>query len=321
MTHSFEEDAASTREASSREEELAVENIMKQLVELVLAAEGRGVNFADSFKHFDKNGDGEISQEEFSRGLSQLGFPVLRKQVDALFHAFDIKLIGDHDTVKYEDFIDAVKYYGSSPDATVGGGDDRSAFVDFDTTWKKIEVCIREAQDNNFDVWYHFEMRENSSNLVGTLSTAAFRAAILGIPGLENMSLPEMTELSVRFGTRGEESKAASRVRYRDFLAAALGHKEYDSDEGETKSQEDDLPLTREEAIERVRDLMRVADTLGVSFQSAFEHFDTDLSGFIDLNEFYQGFAYLNIDISIGDVARLANALLKKLSWQENRLS
>ena len=172
-------------------------------------------------------------------------------------------------------------------------------------------MCIREAQDNNFDVWYHFEMRENSSNLVGTLSTAAFRAAILGIPGLENMSLPEMTELSVRFGTRGEESKAASRVRYRDFLAAALGHKEYDSDEGETKSQEDDLPLTREEAIERVRDLMRVADTLGVSFQSAFEHFDTDLSGFIDLNEFYQGFAYLNIDISIGDVARLANALLK----------
>jgi len=78
------------------------------LVELrgfVQRAIDSGLDILDIFEHFDLARSGEISEEDFSRGLTKLNLGVSRAEVRKMLDSFP----GHHGRIKYRDFIRSLR--------------------------------------------------------------------------------------------------------------------------------------------------------------------------------------------------------------------
>jgi Ca2+-binding EF-hand superfamily protein len=89
------------------EEAIGHDNTENELREVLQNALSNGVNLEDAFKVFDKKGNGNVSIDEFSGVLAELGFGDVDK--DAIGRLVR-KLNGQHlNTVSYVDFVKLVK--------------------------------------------------------------------------------------------------------------------------------------------------------------------------------------------------------------------
>merc|ERR1712054_469203 len=64
--------ATDSEESSLSVSKADVDGLMDRLRGLVQSAARKGVDFRESFEHFDANRDGEIDEREFQRGLERL---------------------------------------------------------------------------------------------------------------------------------------------------------------------------------------------------------------------------------------------------------
>merc|ERR1719453_487506 len=72
---------------------------------LVQSAARKGVDFRESFEHFDTNRDGEIDEREFQRGMEKLKLPVARSEARQLMEKFAGRSTS---YIKYRDFVRAL---------------------------------------------------------------------------------------------------------------------------------------------------------------------------------------------------------------------
>merc|ERR1719453_2338062 len=84
-----------------------VDDVMDRLRGLVQSAARKGVDFRESFEHFDTNRDGEIDEREFRDGLERLGFELTRSEVGEIMDAFTTG--SGSGRIKYRDFIRAIQ--------------------------------------------------------------------------------------------------------------------------------------------------------------------------------------------------------------------
>ena len=72
---------------------------------MVREAARKGVDYRDSFEHFDPSRTGKISRTDFKRGLNQLNIVLLDDEMDAVMTRFDSENTG---RVRYSDFLSVV---------------------------------------------------------------------------------------------------------------------------------------------------------------------------------------------------------------------
>merc|ERR1711988_1885540 len=83
----------------------AVDEVLGRLRGLVREAKAEGLSVHECFDHFDRDGSGDIDEDEFKRGLKKLGISVRSSEVRLLSKRFAARRSG---RVKYRDFARAV---------------------------------------------------------------------------------------------------------------------------------------------------------------------------------------------------------------------
>jgi Ca2+-binding EF-hand superfamily protein len=90
-------------------EDAALQDVMDKLRQLVRKADSKGVDFRESFEHFDADKDGMLDRREFQEGMEKLGFRIDANQTKRLMRKF-----GNTDGgINYRDFLRAL----APPDA------------------------------------------------------------------------------------------------------------------------------------------------------------------------------------------------------------
>ena len=91
-------------EGSSSDEDSSIEGKLRRILQ---KAEDGGIDLSDSFRHFDKNDDGEITVNEFKNALKELGFHPTKAETEDLMSRMGHDPGADPEdaTISYRDFI------------------------------------------------------------------------------------------------------------------------------------------------------------------------------------------------------------------------
>ncbi|KAJ1448797.1 hypothetical protein M885DRAFT_449791, partial [Pelagophyceae sp. CCMP2097] len=251
--------------------------ILDRLRALVRRALGDGLSLGDCFKHFDRDGSGDLDELEFERGLKKLGVSVTSIEVAHLMDEFASRRSG---CIRYEDFSQAVSPAGESePEGFVkfaaGDGDASNALR---TLRREVD---RFSRSRNFSLRGAFADLDRDGS--GRVSGREFKRELSRL-GFE-VSAAELDDLVMRFDADGD-----GLISYEEFVRLAEGDDDRD-DARDVGARDDD-------------DISRVAASRAGApdYARVFEAFDRDGSGGIDRREFRNGLEQLGFTISSADL-------------------
>jgi len=274
-------DVASGRNDHKEQQGEVLNEIAEELRVLLQKARRKGVDYRQSFEHFDKNYNGEISHEEFREGMHNLGFTLTEEQTSALFEKF---AGSKKHNINYRRFLRAC-----------APGED----VIIEEVAEKFRMKLSKARDLK-KVFAEFDTGET-----GLLSRKAFR------DGLQKLDL-DLTDSEVRLLLDKFDLNGDGQVSFSKFVAFAEGHDASLVPGSERKL----IGAEVEQIFDQLRALVRKAHSKGVNYRQSFEHFDPGYVGAIDAGQFQEGLQRLGFDVRHEHVT----LLLEKFSGQDKRV-
>ncbi|KAF0691786.1 Aste57867_17057 [Aphanomyces stellatus] len=286
---------------------------IEKLKALLLRAQEQGVDIHASFAHFDKDGNGTISYDEFDAAMQQLKFDDLSAaDVVSIRNTLD----KDHSgAISLDEFT---QLYGGPLKKTPSS----SGIQKPPAHLEKLKELLAKAQAQGIDVGEAFAQFDTDGN--GAVSYAEFDATMAKL-GFEDLTRDELGEIhaaldKAQHGSISLEdfkslyAKPATTASKPPPLAKtpSLGGKKgsKQADEGATES----ATTATDEAtpIARLRDLLVRAKAQGIDVDQAFAHFDADGNGAITHDEFNQALRLLQFDdVTEADMAAMCAALDK----------
>ena len=240
---------------------------MKKLKGLVRQAASKGVDYRDSFEHFDPALTGRITRKDFRRGLDKLGIKLLDDEMDALMNRFDPENSG---RIRYADFLGIV-----APEREKKLFDEET-----DKAVKKLRALVRQRakqKKGSFrDPFAHFS--EKKSSFISSQLHEGLKLLGIELPADKVSSIFEMMD-------KNEDGK----VTYNEFKLF-IGDSHFSDVENRLRSM-----ITR-----------LASDWSGhQSFRKVFDKFDDDREGSLSRRRFKQCLEELGFTLTSAEFERV----------------
>ncbi|CAK4477563.1 unnamed protein product [Aphanomyces euteiches] len=270
---------------------------MATLKALLRRAQDQGVDIDKAFKHFDKDGNGSISYDEFNQAMKELKFDSLTAQdLKTIRQALDRDQSGSISLEEFRSLYDgkvatsnASQHMQKLKDllskAAEQGINITDAFAQFDSNGDGI------ISYDEFDA----TMAKLGFNTLSSEDLAAIRAD-LDKEKTGSLSLDNFKALYSAPTKSTAPSKPNAPARQKLWLAK--------------KGSKTDQNAVIVSPIDRLREFLVKAQASGVDIDQAFAHFDKDGDGNIAYDEFDKALNELKIgDFNVADLEQLRTAL------------
>eukprot|EP00947_MAST-08B_sp_MAST-8B-sp1_P005014 g5014.t1 len=278
--------AGTSRRGSAGMDE-QIRSLLDRLRKLVREAKERGVDFRESFEHFDVNYDGEIDRREFQKGLRALNFRATADELDELLDRFGTS----GGRLKYRDFLNMVQPREQE---------------EVDDVARRLKKMIRERARDGGDFDIHRPFRHFDRERKGYITRLEFR------DGLDELGFSlkdgEVRMLLDRFDADGD-----GRISYQEFIDFV----DQDGTPGVVSSSRDGR-LGRgggakagadvEDIVEDLRALLARDRNRDVDFEDIFRRFDADGSGEVDEDELRDALRDVGMRPTSKQIVRLMDA-------------
>ena len=288
-----EGDAAASRPSSSAAEKLA-----DDLRRVLVKAEEEGVNLTDSFKHFDKDDDGQVTESELREALAELGpsFKASPKDLKALLAQFDEDGDGK---VSYSEFIAFVK---SRPVAKPASGKSESNATKVEGKLRKVLLKAEEEGINLRESFKHFD-----KNGDGLISRSEMQEALKELGHDYVLKSQDLTALLQRVCGADYNEEEVSYENFIDFVKNDDSSKRRSKRRGDAHEGEWSLAETEEDAgnvfgksrfRDRVKKMMQRAQKQDIDIKKAIRAYDGANCGKLSHSDFRALLMTLGVSIA-----------------------
>ena len=271
-----------------------IRDILEHLQELIQDAADRGIDYRESFEHFDQDYNGEVSRREFDKGLRKLKFRVSADDVDRLMGKFGT----ENGTMRYRDFMNMVLPRKDS---------------EMDDVSKRLQKLIRErARDGgSFDI--HRPFRHFDRGDKGHITRMEFKR------GMEDIGF-DVTDSECRMLIDRFDADGDGKISYAEFIDFADGDARPVSPTRKSRigggSGGDDL----DDIVDELRGLVKKAKRRGVDIHESFQHFDEGRVGEVSEADLREGLRDLNFRPSSTQIDQLMERFAGRRSNRMNYL-
>ncbi|CAN0395205.1 unnamed protein product, partial [Ectocarpus sp. 8 AP-2014] len=254
------------QQAEDEEERLASE-VERKLKNIVMKAESMGTSLAEVFGVFDKDGSGFITAAELEEGLRELRVfdTVPRDQVISLAR----KLTSSSSFSGRDNGVDSELVVSAEEFVRFVGGE----YEVTEAAQGRLRRVLQLAEERE-GVTLEAAFGALDKNGTGSISTADLEEGLRQLKVFDGMSKEQASLATRRFDQNGDGVISLS-----DFLAFA--GKPYSAN---------DRPLEA-----KLRRVLLKAESMGVSMEEAFKHFDKDGCGSITAQGFSTGLQEMGV--------------------------
>ena len=265
--------AETSGEATSVKRKGNIDDIADNLKALIRKARRKGIDYKQSFEHFDTDYSGDIDKKHFQKGLRALKFDLSDGQVRQLMARFESSREGH---IKYRDFL---RFVAPSDEATVEEVSEKLR--------KKIRAHARTSSGRR-DWKKPFKHFERNSR--GKITRIKFKE------GLELLNF-DLTDSEVRMLIDKFDEDRDGLISYEEFVDFAKGgDASVAGGLGASGSARKEGGMAG--LASKLRLLLRKAVREGVDYRESFEHFDTRHTGAIGAGDFRRGMEALGFDLA-----------------------
>jgi len=197
-----DDDRDDARDVGARDDD----DVLCRLRRLVRDAADDGLSVADCFEHFDRDGSGDLDEDEFERGLKKLKIRVTDKELRSLLARFVSRETG---RIRYRDFCDAVGPSASPRKASRSAPPEAEGVRRLRAEMRRLAASRAGAPD------YSGVLLEYDRSGAGVLDRKALRKGLAAL-GLEDVSSADLTAIVSHFDAGGDGA-----VDVRDFAQFA----------------------------------------------------------------------------------------------------
>jgi Ca2+-binding EF-hand superfamily protein len=227
------------------------EYILKLLLQ---KAQSNGVQIDQAFRHFDTNGDGQISREELITGMEKLelfeGVPNWKQQIPGIVKKFDAS--GDG-LVSLREFFTFLGIKDYAPNII-----------------QRLTKIFSVATDKGLSIEAIFQ--ELDTDKTGTIDAQELENGLKRLGTFENVTPADIASVIKQFDQNGDKKIAMS--EFSTFFAQRVA--------------QDKIVRKKMHALKiakRFREVMRVAQSKGATLEMIFGHLDKDKGGSVSTSE------------------------------------
>lgn len=221
---------------------------------LLQKAQSNGLQIDQAFRHFDANGDGQISRAELTEGLQKLaifeGIPKWQEQMPGVLAKFDSSGDGLVSLREFFQFL-GIEDYGPN-------------------IVQRLTKIFSVATEKGLSIQRIFQELDVDKN--GTLDTAELREGLQKMGSFEQVSDKDIGSVIQIFDSDGNQ-----KISIDEFVA-------YFS-ERVARDQKRRKMKNGLKVAQRFREVMRAAQGKGASLQAIFAHLDKDKGGSVSTTE------------------------------------
>ncbi len=260
-----------------------LDDIKAKLQKLILEAEKKGVNIAQSFQHFDKDGNGILTRSEFEIRFNQLFQNINKNELNVIFKELDTN---NSNSISYKEFFKFIQ--NGKPITT------RQASINIQDLKIKLQKLILEAEKKGVNIARSFQHFDKDGN--GILTHSEFSKGLRQLGFRYNKI--EIKQLFEHLNVNN-----ANTISYHEFIKFVKG----------PIRRRHVISISQEESLRQIKmklkQLILRAESSGVNLQDSFKHFSPNDNGDITKANFKVGMLKLFSTIEGNELDTLYDAI------------